>query len=305
MISRNAGIRFVAINRRGYKGSTPLSDTDKVIFAEGTDIQKAEWLKSRGLEISNFMNSFIVRENLPAISPDGNSGCALLGWSMGCSFTLPAIAYLGDLPSPVRARLASYLRAHILHGLLHVLLRLGQSLLNFTSEPPTIAFGLPTLPAHLTLPGTNISEETRSRIIIGWITSYFQHSGLSTHDLCGLDAAPSIIRVPSLWNMSSDEATDMIDTRPYNAFDNPFLASCRPQANAVYKAAMFDGIVRDQLPHMKRWLLVGDASLPICISALWSVQDDDRAHGGDNVNYKVLPGQNHFVSCYFIVSVPR
>ena len=144
--------------------------------------------------------------------------------------------------------------------------------------------------------GLNIPEETRSRIIVGWITSYFQHSDLSSRNLHGLDTAPSIIRVPSLWNMSLDEATDMIDAHPYIAFDNPFLASCRPQANAVYKAAMFDRVVRDQLPHMKRWLLVGDASLPICISAWWSLHDDDNAHGGDNVNYKVLPGQNHFVS---------
>ena len=126
MISRNAGVRFVAINRRGYKGSTSLPDTDKAIFAEGTDTQKTEWLKSRGLEISTFMNSFIVRENLPEISPEGKGGCALLGWSMGCSFTLPAIAYIGDLPSPVQTRLAAHLRAHILHGL-HVLLHLAKA----------------------------------------------------------------------------------------------------------------------------------------------------------------------------------
>jgi hypothetical protein len=88
---------------------------------EGTDTQKAEWLKSRGLEIANFVNSFIVRESLPAISPEGKVGCALLGWSMGCCFTISAIAHIGELPSAVKARLASHLRAHILLGLLHIM----------------------------------------------------------------------------------------------------------------------------------------------------------------------------------------
>jgi hypothetical protein len=47
---------------------------------------------------------------------------------------------------------------------------------------------------------------------------------------------------------------------------------------------------------MKVWLLVGDASLPFCIAALWSVQDVDKARGGGNVNYEVLHDVNHFVS---------
>jgi hypothetical protein len=117
-LSRNAGIRFVAVNRREYKGSTPYPDADQSILTGGTPAQKAEWLKNRGLEISNFMNSFILLENLPAISAEGKGGSALFGWSMGCTFTLAAIANIGDLPSEVKARLASHLRAHIMLGML-------------------------------------------------------------------------------------------------------------------------------------------------------------------------------------------
>jgi hypothetical protein len=131
----------------------------------------------------------------------------------------------------------------------------------------------------------------------GWLTSYFQHSGLPARDLQGLDVVPSMTRAPSLWNISMTEAADIIEMVPCNTFDNPFLMSCHPQTNALYKAAIFDKAYKDKLPHMKSWLLVGDASLAVCISALWSVQDDDKAHGGGNVNYKVLPGMNHFVSC--------
>ncbi|KAF8224406.1 alpha/beta-hydrolase [Tricholoma matsutake] len=277
VISRNAGIRFIAINRRGYKGSTPFPDTDKDIFTQGTDTQKTEWLKSRGLEISNFVNSFISRENLPAISPEGKGGCVLLGWSMGCSFTMSAIAHIGDLPSSAQVLLASRLRAYILH------------------DPPEIALGLPTFPGHALVLGPAMSEAARSRVITCWITSYFQHSGLHTHDLHGLKVVPSIHRVPSVWNMSLTEAAYIIDTGSHNAFDGLLLSKCQPETNAVYKAAIFDRVVRHQLPHMKSWLLIGSASIPTCISSLWSIQDDDKANGGDNISYKVLPGMNHFV----------
>lgn len=109
---------------------------------------------------------------------------------------------------------------------------------------------------------------------------------------------PSIHRVPSVWNMSLTEAAYIIDTGSHNAFDGLLLSKCQPEANAVYKAAIFDRVVRHQLPHMKSWLLIGSASIPTCISSLWSIQDDDKANGGDNISYKVLPGMNHFASCF-------
>lgn len=164
-----------------------------------------------------------------------------------------------------------------------------------------MALGLPTLPNHMLRLGPQISQEAKSRILISWLTSYFQHSGFTTRDFHGLDAAPSIMRVPSLWNMSLTEATDIIDPGPCNTFDFPLLYSLQSQANAIYKAVMLDGAARDELPHMKIWLAVGDASVPFCVSVLWYVQDDDKTHGG-NVNYKVLHGKNHFVSCCFTPS---
>jgi hypothetical protein len=117
-LSCEAGIRFVAINRREYRASTPFPDADKSIFTKGTPAQKTEWLKNRGLEISNFINTFILRENLPGISAEGQGGSALFGWSIGCTFTLAAISHIGDLPSTAKARLASHLRAHIMFGML-------------------------------------------------------------------------------------------------------------------------------------------------------------------------------------------
>lgn len=117
-LAREKNLRFVAINRRGYSGSTPFSDADATLFTSGSDSEKAGWLKHRGCEIFNFVDAFILREKLSPVSADGkNGGIALLGWSFGTLFTAAAIAHVADLPSPVQARLASYLRVHIMQGL--------------------------------------------------------------------------------------------------------------------------------------------------------------------------------------------
>ena len=124
------GVRFVAINRRGYSGSTPFGDLDKLVLTNGTSEAKTEWLRARGFEIATFIDTFIQRENLPPVSAEGNrGGAALLGWSAGTLFTAATIAHVPALPPPVQARLASYLRVHILEGDLRLSYLLFLSLL--------------------------------------------------------------------------------------------------------------------------------------------------------------------------------
>jgi hypothetical protein len=168
-------------------------------------------------------------------------------------------------------------------------------------EPLPIALGLPTpLSLQFSL-GPALPQETRMRFITSWITSYFQHSGFAACDTSGFDIVPSTICVPSLWNMLAGECANMIDLGPSPTFDFPLLGGLPHQNHESYIAATFDNAVQDQLSYMKVWLLVGNASLPVSISALWSVQDDDKARGGGNVNYKMLHSANHFVSYNFAI----
>jgi hypothetical protein len=142
-----------------------------------------------------------------------------------------------------------------------------------------------------------ISVEKKMQMSMNWLSSYFEHSGLLTRDPTSLVIVPSTTRVPSTCNMSSAEAADIMQIDPYITFDDLFLRNCQHQENVNYKAGLFGRAVRDRLPRMSHWLLIGDAAPAFCVSLLWSIQDDDEAYGGGNVNYKVLPGMNHFVSC--------
>jgi hypothetical protein len=142
----------VSITRRGYKGSTPFSAADMNILASGADAEKIEFMKQRGLEIASFVDTFIQREGLHPISADGKKGgVALLGWSAGATFTASAIANVSALPPPVQARLASYIRAHIMQGLMttftHALLLLTFRVQNH----PLLGLALPFRPRHTRL----------------------------------------------------------------------------------------------------------------------------------------------------------
>ncbi|THH21249.1 hypothetical protein EW146_g258 [Bondarzewia mesenterica] len=72
-----AGFRIVAVNRRGYAGSTPYTAAE-------------------------------LENNIPPLSADGKSGgAALVGWSLGNILSLAAIAHVDALPQDVQSRLAS------------------------------------------------------------------------------------------------------------------------------------------------------------------------------------------------------
>lgn len=290
-IAKSKGLRFVAITRRGYKGSTPFSD-EELSAISGSDSEKQEWLIARGCEIVVFVTDFIERENLPPISADGKKGgIALLGWSAGATFTAAAVVHMG------LSRFASYLRAHILHGTITILVSLYSTHLLLV-DPPSIVFGLP-LPPQTYSPELDsfIPAKSQTAAFTIWITSYFQHGDLSTRDLNNLDyAVPATFRAPSIYNMSQSEIADMIDTVPYTTIDTPMMLGMMPQSNEMYKKALFDKSIRKQLPNMQVWNLIGDATASFGLAALWSMQDDDKAHGGNNVKYKIVPRMNHFVS---------
>lgn len=111
------GLRFVALNRRDYPQSTPYSSAELTVLSNGTDAEKTTFLQDRGIEIATFIDTFIQQENLPAVSSDGKSGgVAVLGWSLGNSFTIATIANVDTLPAAVQQRLGSYIRALIMQG---------------------------------------------------------------------------------------------------------------------------------------------------------------------------------------------
>ncbi len=115
-LAPSKGVRFIALNRRHFPGTTPLSLEELVITQTGgtDDSEREALVEARGHEIALFINTFIQKFNLPSISSGG--GVALLGWSLGATFAPIVISSIDTLPLDVRRRLSDYMRSLILYG---------------------------------------------------------------------------------------------------------------------------------------------------------------------------------------------
>ncbi|KAL6307568.1 hypothetical protein BKA93DRAFT_815892 [Sparassis latifolia] len=244
----DAGLRIVAINR-GYAPSTPFAPADLAVLPTGgTEEVKEAFLTARGIEIANFIDAFIQKYDIPPISEDGKKGgVGLLGWSAGNTVTLSAIANFDKLPSEVQSRLARYLRALIMDG------------------EKGAGSRFPIIP-----------EGEKSLFHRSWLTAYFNHGDLSKRDpkLLSL-AAPSLFRRPTIYSMTAEDITELID-------------------DSVFEAR-FDRATRAVVPKMGVWAVVGDSTLSTCILAWWTMQDEDAGNGGGFINFKMTEGVNHLI----------
>ncbi|KAK0185459.1 Alpha/Beta hydrolase protein [Armillaria mellea] len=275
-LAPSKGVRFVALDRRPFPGSTPFSVEELGVLraADTDDVQQEAFIEARGHEVAVFIDTFIHKFNLPPISSGG--GVALLGWSLGTALVSAAISNASTLPEDTCKRLERYLRSVILY------------------EPGPITLGLPSPEQYWTfLRDPSVPEELRIAAFGQWCTSYFDHADLSERNLGKLSwVLASSSRVPSFYNgmpasiqhHGEDAATDL-----------PFLVGCYKQLLPTYRKAFFDPKV---FPTMKRSVLCGDKTCAFALAALWAMQDDEKeqkAEGSKAIDYKILPGVNHFM----------
>jgi len=279
-IAHARGVRFVAINRRNFPGSTPFTTEELDAIKSGDEEIKTAWMAARGHEIALFIDSFVQKHKLPPISDDGKSGgYAILAWSLGCPFAFSAISSADTLPADVRDRLAPRFRALIVH------------------EPAPLALGLPSPPKNWSpLVETSIPQELRFKAFAQWITSYFEHGDLSKRDLDLLSyILPSTVRPPTIFNMSAAEIKDTVCDGENATVDLPFLINLKSQIKASYRKAFFDRAIDNLFPKLKISLVAGDLSPSWALAGLWAVQDDEKEFGSGKINFKFVHGVNHFM----------
>ncbi|KAI0368496.1 hypothetical protein BV20DRAFT_969126 [Pilatotrama ljubarskyi] len=280
LLANASNIRFVGINRRDYPGSTPFSAEETTVLASGSDDEKAVFLRSRGLEVADFVDRFVVNNNVPALSSDGQKGgFAILGWSLGCAIALAAVANIDALPAASKLPWQSDMRALLLQ------------------EAPTVAIGSPIPPKGWSPQLDNsIPAEDRGPLSTQWITSYFKHGDLSTRDLNALTyVVPATFRAPSIFSMTDEQISKIIYEPAASGSEMLFMVFCAAQISANYKKACFDRSVRRSLPKMKVAAFTGDATLWCSLPAYWVMEEDDKTHGGGLINLKMIHGINHFV----------
>ncbi|ESK92030.1 hypothetical protein Moror_10314 [Moniliophthora roreri MCA 2997] len=283
-IAASNDIRFVAINRRAFPGSTSYTPEELRVVTNpsSTQSEKDAFMEARGHEIAIFIDTFIQKFDLPPLSADGMSGgVAILGWSIGSSHAAAAVASSSTLPSDIRARLSRYLRSLIFY------------------EAAPMIIGLPPPPqSWLPLTDEQIPRESRLLAFAQWATSFFDHGDLSTRNLDQLSwvvASPN--HIPTFFTFGADVLKTVATFDDLVAgVDVPYTHHFSNQLSTVYRKAFFSREIADIFPHLKRSILCGDKTGAFGIAGLWAVQDDETVFGGwTRIEYKLAEGINHFI----------
>lgn len=168
------------LNRRGYHGSTPLSEseTNVDLATSRTDFYK-NFLQSRAEEVAKFLVKLIEIEGIPVkVETPGRAsgGIALLGWSLGNVFTVSLLALANNFDPAIQTRLQPYLRKLIILGMLH-LSNYSVVFHTVSSDAPYHAWGYPPeKDVYDPYYDPTIPDAQREQIFAGWVSSYYTHS---------------------------------------------------------------------------------------------------------------------------------
>jgi pimeloyl-ACP methyl ester carboxylesterase len=298
-------LRLICVNRRGYPGSTPYSSEDvKALAGESSESERAAMLARHGIDIAFFVDGLIQKLSLTDVG--------VLAWSIGNTFLLAFLASITSLPNETRERLGSKVKTIILLGTSRFVVKFRRITLFFClvfEEPPSKAVAIPDPPkAYVPVNDETIPPEDRGAAFVQWVSSYYVHCDISSHDVDQLnyrDADP--LRKPTIANMTSEEMDAMTDFSAVEVgemriFDPPFDKALSNQKDK----ALFNIEVRRAWREAKVWLPWGDANTWSIILTVWGLEKEDKefqkAHNtGPYINFRFVDGGNHFVSIHPLV----
>jgi hypothetical protein len=145
----------------------------------------------------------------------------------------------------------------------------------------------------------DIPSEVRGPAFVKWVSSYFIHGDLSTHNLDHLTYNNTDPLKPStIEALEPGVLVSIADLAPADKYDNiiglpPFQGPVFAQTNK----ALFDPSLRGAWSGAKFWNLYGSAEPWNIIYAAWFLEDKSRAANTLElaINSKVIEGANHFV----------
>jgi pimeloyl-ACP methyl ester carboxylesterase len=117
--ARRQGIRFIALNRRTFPGSTPFSqeELEEISPSKLNASTMVEFMHKRAMEIVGFVHGVIKQLDLPGkISEEG--GISVLGWSLGSLYCFAFINACNDphLPDEWKKTIKECVSSVILYG---------------------------------------------------------------------------------------------------------------------------------------------------------------------------------------------
>ncbi|KAF7331012.1 AB hydrolase-1 domain-containing protein [Mycena venus] len=278
-LTEGRSVRIICINRREYPGSTPHTAEELKVYTSGSQGKRATLLNEAGVNLALCVNEIIQQ---CALSSAG--GVALVGWSLGNTFTMAAMASILGLPAPVKERLQNFVKTIIVW------------------DAPSHALGIKSPPnAYVPLFDQDLAPKARGPAFGKWLESYFIHGNLSSRDPDQLNYRthdPSRKRsfedLPfgELLKISHFTVGDNCDTV---LMQPPFASAI----SAIVNRALFSGEIRAAWPHTQVSYIYGEANTWDIPFAAWNIEERVReARGKAPINFRPIDGANHFVRLF-------
>ncbi|KAJ7982984.1 Alpha/Beta hydrolase protein [Mycena polygramma] len=269
-------VRLICINRREYPGSTPHTAEELRVYAQGSDEERATLLSVAGINLALCVNEIIQQCDLPSAG-----GVALVGWSLGNSFTLAAMASITSLPSSPRARLQAFVKTIIIW------------------DAPLLALGIKNPPnAYVPLHDPDLAPEARGPAFGEWVQAYFTHGDLSSHDAAQLNyRTPDPSRQPTFHDLSQDQLLAIVDFSVGAKCDTIIMEAPFASAlSAIVDKALFDPDIRAAWPGTRVVCMYGVANPWNVHFAVWDMEERVKeADGTAPIVFHPIAGANHFI----------
>ncbi|KAJ6508240.1 Alpha/Beta hydrolase protein [Mycena sanguinolenta] len=268
------GLRVICINRREYPGSTPHTAEELRVLASGSDKERATFMDEAGINLALAIDGIIQQCALPP-------AVALCGWSLGNAFVIAAMSSILSLPSETQERLRSFVKTIIIW------------------DPPSHALGISSHPpkAYFPLHDQDLAPADRGPTFGKWVTSYYVHGDISTHDPDQLnDRNPDASKKATFEDMPIEEVLKIVDFDVGIKCDTIVLVDFTSALSTLVNKALFTPEIRDAWNNVKVACIYGRAVTWNIYFAAWDVERRvEAARGKAPVTFRIIEGANHFV----------
>ncbi|KAF7357071.1 AB hydrolase-1 domain-containing protein [Mycena sanguinolenta] len=275
--AKDSSVRIVCLNRREYEGSTPHTPEELRIYQAGNDEERTKLISEEGVNLALCVDAIILKCTLPA-----SGHVALVGWSLGNTFTLAAMAYIASLLHDIRDRLVKYVKMFILWDL------------------PSQALGIesPKNP-YVPLYDMTIAADARGQAFGVWVASYFSHDNLTVHDQKNLQRKPNEnpSRPPTFHDLSLDDLFAITDFSVGVKCDTILTEpTFKEVVKKIIDTALFDPKTREAWGHPKVAHMWGEANPWNIPWAVWNIEERVQdAQGKAPIAFHRITGANHFL----------
>ncbi|KAI5994489.1 Alpha/Beta hydrolase protein [Pisolithus albus] len=244
--------RIVSLYRRGYGLSTPWSEEELGLLQSSDGEDHKAYLRLAGLQIIKFLLTFAASQSIPRYSKEQKTGgLILLGWSLGVAYSNGALANLDALTTEELRDLESYLHTAIYY------------------DASLVATGLQSpRPFQSSLFAPTVEE--RWEIFKQWVSSFFAHPNVHSHDASDLELVhPRQDKPGSLQGLSDEEVAQMTSMQMYATHDAATLVIKAEVFAVLVRRALFDKQYASQyLPDLKVRFVCGTESSGLFVHAV-------------------------------------